>query len=154
MTVMRTDTLGMVRVRFKAGQRDAAIDELREHREVYIEAQQTYRRRGDQDGPEVALAAQKMEIVERALAQAEGSEPGRPLEIVAPIWLVQSQIFGATGIALEHLTGTVEALRRGYMPDGAAVPDGRAAVRQAAKDARAWLKLLLGAYEFPRQPHS
>lgn len=152
MTVTRTDTLGMVRVRFKASQREAAIYELREHKAVHIESQRIYRVHEGHSDDEIALTAEKMEVVERALAQAEGTEPGRPLEIVAPIWLVQSQVYGAAGIAIEHFAGTVDALRSGYMPDGTAVPDGRAAVRHARRTARGWTKLLLAAYEFPRQP--
>ena len=152
MTVMRTDTLGMVRVRFKAGQREAAIRELREHRSVHIESQRIYRVHEAHGEEAIKLTQDKLEIVERALAQAEGTEPGRPLEVVAPIWLVQSQASGAAGIAIEHLAGAVEALRTGQMPDGRTVPDGRIAVRQAMKAARGWTKTLLAAYEFPRQP--
>jgi hypothetical protein len=153
MMVTRTDTLGMVRVRFEASQREAAIDELREHKDAYIDSMRIHRAsegKGRED--EIRVTQEKMTVVDRALDQAEGTEPGRPLEIVAPIWLVQSQASGATGVAVEHLERTIDALRTGQMPDGRAVPDGRAAVRQAMKIARLWTKTLLAAYEFPRQP--
>ena len=152
MTVTRTDTLGMVRVRFKASQREAAIDELREHKAVHVESQRIYRVRDERDETLIRATAEKLVTVDRALDQAEGSEPGRPLEIIAPIWLVQSQVSGATEIAVENLAGAVEALRTGRTPDGRPLPDGRAAVRQAMKAARGWTKTLLAAYEFPRQP--
>ncbi len=146
--VTRADTLGMVRVRFKPSQREAAISELREHKEVQNGSMRTYRRRGERDDALITATQEKLEAVDRALDQAEGSEPGRPMEIVAPIWLVQSQVSGAAGLAIEHLAGAVEALRTGEMPDGRPVSDGRAAVRQAVKNARAWSKTLLAAYEF------
>jgi hypothetical protein len=150
--VTRADTLGMVRVRFKASQRETAISELREHKAVHNESMRIYRRRGERDEVQIAATKEKLEAVDRALDQAQGSEPGRPMEIVAPIWLVQSQVSGAAGVAIEDLAGTIDALRTGEMPDGRPVADGRAAVRRAMKDARAWTKTLLAAYEFPRQP--
>jgi hypothetical protein len=152
MTVTRTDTLGMVRVRFKASQREAAIDELREHKAVHVESQRIYRVRDEDDDTLIRATSEKLATVDRALDHAEGSEPGRPFEIVAPIWLVQSQVSGATELAIEDLAGAVGALRTGRLPDGRPSGDGRVAVRRAMKAARSWTKTLIAAYEFPRQP--
>lgn len=108
--------------------------------------------RDERDEALINATAQKLATVDRALDLAEGSEPGRPLGIVAPIWLAQSQVSSATGIAVENLAGAVEALRTGRTPGGRPLPDGRTAVLRAMKAARGWTKTLLAAYEFPRQP--
>jgi hypothetical protein len=153
MAVRKTDTLGMVRVRFGIRQREAVLRELRDHKEGNLEALQIYPLHPDRyDEDDVRLTNEKLEVVERALDCAEGTEPGRPFDLVVPIWFAQSLADNSARIAVEELSNTIDALQAGRMPDGRTVSDARAALRRAAKDTRIWIKTLLSAYEYPHQP--
>jgi hypothetical protein len=153
MMVTKTDTLGMVRIRFKTSQRDMVLGELRCHREGHLDALQVYARNPDRYGEDdVQRTQEKMAVVERALNYAEGTEPGRPFDLVVPIWFAQSLADNGARIAVEDLAGTLDALVDGQMPDGQPVRDARAAIRRALKDTRVWIKALLSAYEYPHQP--
>jgi hypothetical protein len=153
MMVTQTDTLGMVRVRFGIRQREAVLRELRDHKEGNLEALRIYPSHPDKYGEDdVRLTQEKLEVVERALDYAEGTEPGRPFDLVVPIWFAQSLADNGARIAVEELGDTLDALQAGQMPDGRPVRDTRAAIRRAAKDTRIWIKTLLAAYEYPHQP--
>ena len=152
--VTKTDTLGMVRVRFGIRQRDSVLRELRMHKDGHLEAlNEIYPRHPDKyDEDTVRQTREKLEIVEQALNYAEGTEPGRPFDLVVPIWFAQSLVDNGARIAVEDLAGTLDALWTGRLPNGRSVPDSRAALRRALKDARIWIKSLLSAYEYPHQP--
>jgi hypothetical protein len=153
MMVTQTDTLGMVRVRFGIRQREAVLRELRDHKEGNLEALRIYPSHPDKYGEDdVRLTQEKLEVVERALDYAEGTEPGRPFDLVVPIWFAQCLADNGARIAVEELGDTLDALQAGQMPDGRPVRDTRAAIRRAAKDTRIWIKTLLSAYEYPHQP--
>ena len=130
--VTQTDTLGMVRVRFGIRQREAVLRELRDHKEGNLEALRIYPSHPDKYGEDdVRLTEEKLEVVERALDYAEGTEPGRPFDLVVPIWFAQSLADNGARIAVEELGGTIDALQAGRMPDGRPVSDARAAIRRA-----------------------
>jgi hypothetical protein len=151
--VTKTDTLGLVRVRFGIRQREAVLRELRDHKEGHLEALRIYPSHPDRyDEDDVRLTQEKLEMIERALDYAEGTEPGRPFDLVVPIWFAQSLADNGARIAVEELGGTIDALHAGRMPDGRPVSDARAALRRAVKDTRVWVKTLLSAYEYPHQP--
>ncbi|MEX1142217.1 MAG: hypothetical protein WD399_03825 [Thermoleophilaceae bacterium] len=151
--VNKTDTLGMVRVRFGIRQREAVLRELRDHKEGHLEALRIYPSHPDKYGEDdVRLTQEKLEVVERALDYAEGTEPGRPFDLDVPIWFAQSLADNGARIAVEELGDTIDALQAGQMPDGGPVRDTRAALRCAAKDTRVWIKTLLSAYEYPHRP--
>jgi hypothetical protein len=150
--VTKTDTLGMVRIRFEAGQREAVLRELRDHKSGLLEAMRIHVLHPDKyDDEDDRLTQDKLKTVERALDVAEGTEPGLPFDLVVPIWFAQSLADNGARIAIEELAGTLDALTEGHMPDGQAVGDPRAAVRRAMKEARVWTKALLSAFEYPHQ---
>lgn len=141
----------MVRVRFGIRQREAVLRELRDHKEGNLEALRIYPSHPDKYGEDdVRLTQEKLEVVERALDYAEGTEPGRPFDLVVPIWFAQSLADNGARIAVEELGDTLDALQAGQMPDGRPVRDTRAAIRRAAEDTRIWIKM--SAYEYPHQP--
>lgn len=155
MAVKKADTLGMVRVRFKAIQREAVLRELHSAHDGHIDAMQTYVLHYDKYGEDdLRLTKAKIAVVDRALNLAEGTEPGRPFILTVPIWLAQSLTDNGTRVAIEALADTIDALTEGTMPDGRELQDPRAAIRRALKETRIWTKGFLAAHEFPRQPLS
>lgn len=153
MKVMGTDNLGMVRVRFDVVQREGALRELRDHRSGNLDALHVYSLHPDKYGDEDRrLTNEKMAVVERALDYAEGTEPGRPFDLVVPIWLAQSIADNGARVAVEVLRDTLDSLVDGRTPDGRPVHDAREAIQVAAKEARVWIKTLLSAYRYPHQP--
>ncbi|HYI81018.1 MAG TPA: hypothetical protein VEW67_09185 [Thermoleophilaceae bacterium] len=153
MKVTGTDNLGMVRVRFSAAQREPVLRELRDHRSGHLDSLRIYALHPDKYGEDDhRLTREKMAVVERALDYAEGTEPGRPFDLVVPIWLAQSLADNGARIAVEALRDTLDSLLDGRMPDGLPVNDARAAIRDAAKETRVWIKTLLSAHKYPRQP--
>jgi hypothetical protein len=135
-------------------QREAVLRELRDHRSGHLDSLRVYTLHPDKyREDDHRLTREKMAVVERALDYAEGTEPGRPFDLVAPIWFAQSITDNSARIAIEDLAGTIDALQDGRMPDGAPVGDARAAIRRAMKEVRIWTKALLAAYEYPHQPY-
>ena len=151
--VTKTDTLGMVRIRFGIRQREAALRELRGHQEIQLDALRIYQLHPDKYGEDdIRLTEEKKATVERALHYAEGTEPGRPFDLVVPIWFAQSLASSGARIAVEELSDMLDALYDGHVPDGRPVSDTSAAIRQGAKDVRIWIKTLLSACEYSHQP--
>lgn len=146
--VAKAGTAGMLRVRFKASQRDLALTQLRDLKEVQLEAQSMYRRQDEQEEPVIRRTAEKLAAIERALDQAEGSEPGRPFELVAPTWLLVLQVDGCAVLAIERAGDAVDALRTGETVTGEPAPDARGTLRRQAKVARIWMKTLLAVHDF------
>jgi len=129
-----SDFPGQQRVMFAASQRETVIAELRDAREG--ERQHIADKRRGRSGSPIPAARERLLALDRALAQAESfTRPGKPFELVAPVWLVRSVVFDAGDYAVYLLGEAVTELARGE--------GSRRLVRQRFGAVQAWTATML-----------